>query len=132
MVKNTDVGAAESEPSKAQKRDILQLLQDCYDVEAGRYNGADTDDVIAETLGVRPAWVSALREEFFGPDGGNEDMQGLLEELVSFRQQLAEVRQRLADHASRVAELDQGAKEHEARLKRIIGALSPRIVKRVG
>lgn len=71
-------------PTMAQKREIMGLLQDVYDVEAGRYKGSDTDAAVADVLGVMPGWVAEIREEFYGPDGGNADIEGLAARLDSF------------------------------------------------
>lgn len=66
------------EPTRAQKREIMDLLDDVYDVEAERYRRGDTDDTVADVLGVMPGWVAQLREDFFGPAGGNEEMAALI------------------------------------------------------
>lgn len=71
------------EPTREQKRQIMDLLGVSYDTDAGRYKGSDTDVTVAEAIGggVMPGWVSSLREDFFGPDGGNGEMDGLLDEM---------------------------------------------------
>lgn len=70
------------EPDKAQKRLILMALEDAYDAAAERYKGQATDRSIAEELGagIMPGWVSALRDEFFGP-AGNEEVAAIKAEL---------------------------------------------------
>lgn len=71
------------QPTREQKRQIMSLLEVAYDTDAGRYKGTDTDNTIAETIGagVMPGWVAEVREEFFGPDGGNGEMDALLAEM---------------------------------------------------
>lgn len=71
------------EPTREQKRQIMDLLGVCYDTEAGRFKGADTDTTVAQAVGggVMAAWVAEIREEFFGPDGGNGEMEALLAEM---------------------------------------------------
>lgn len=71
------------QPTREQKRQIMSLLEVSYDTDAGRYKGTDTDNTIAETIGggVMPGWVAEVREEFFGPDGGNGEMDGLLADM---------------------------------------------------
>ena len=71
------------EPSREEKRQIMSLLEVSYDAEAGRYKGADTDQTVAAAIGggVMPGWVAEIREEFFGPDGGNGEMDALLAEM---------------------------------------------------
>lgn len=63
------------------KRQIIATLEDCYDDDAKCYTQGDTDNTLAEALGVMPGWVAEIREELFGPDGGNEDMTALQEEF---------------------------------------------------
>lgn len=72
-------GAADTgprEPTREQKREIMAMLDVAYDTKAGRYKGEDTDKMVAEALGggIMPGWVEAIREEFFGPAGGNEEI----------------------------------------------------------
>ena len=69
------------EPTRAEKRKIMDMLEDVYDVDRERYMQGDTDDTVAEVLEVMPGWVAKLREEFFGPDGGNESIEALHAEL---------------------------------------------------
>lgn len=71
------------EPTREQKRQIMSLLEVSYDTDAGRYKGTDTDATVAGAIGggVMPGWVAELREEFFGPDGGNGEMEALAAEM---------------------------------------------------
>lgn len=74
-------------PSMKQKRDIIALLDVSYDTDLERYRGHDTDKTVAETLGggVMPGWVAEVREELFGPDGGNDEIEALLSDIASWR-----------------------------------------------
>jgi len=71
------------EPSREEKRQIMGLLEVSYDATAGRYKGTDTDQTVAAAIGggVMSGWVAEIREEFFGPDGGNGEMDALLTEM---------------------------------------------------
>jgi hypothetical protein len=77
------------QPTKEQKRQILEMLQDTYDMGAQRYRGVETDRSIAEVLGKEFlwGWVSSIREEFFGP-GGNEEADIRLSELQACLQSI--------------------------------------------
>lgn len=81
-----------------QKRVIVLALNDAYDDRAGRYHGTSTDKTIAEDLGggIRAGWVRQVREEMFGPDGGNEEIEAIRDEIAalgrSFEAGLAEHR----------------------------------------
>lgn len=68
-------------PSRDQKREIIMLLADVYDINAQRYKGEESDHTVAATLGIeRWGWVSKIREEFCGPDG-NEAKDNLIAEV---------------------------------------------------
>ena len=74
-------------PTREQKLSIIGLLQDVYDIEKQRYKGKDTDQAVAECLDItRWGWVSEIREEFFGPDGNQEDQ--ISEKLVVLHKEL--------------------------------------------
>lgn len=79
------------QPSREQKRQIVTLLTDVYDVDAGRYRGGETDKTVAETIGggVLWGWVAQIREEMFGPDGGNDDLAQLAADVAAFRDEAA-------------------------------------------
>ena len=69
------------QPTRDQKRDINQMLQEVYDIKAQRYRGEESDHSVAHALGIeRWGWVSQIREEFFGPDG-NEAKDNLVAEV---------------------------------------------------
>ena len=48
------------------------------------YKGADTDKAIADTIGsgCMPGWVAEVREEFFGPDGANDELEKAIQTVV--------------------------------------------------
>lgn len=83
--------AAPREPTRQQRREIIDMLTEVYDTEAERYRQGDTDETVADVLGVMPGWVAQIREEFFGEDGGNSDIDALVAEIDGFREHLAEV-----------------------------------------
>lgn len=78
-------------PDRDQKRLIILALEDAYDAKAQRYRGGETDRTVAEGLGatIMPGWVSALREEFFGP-AGNEEVEAIRAEIETIRRETAQ------------------------------------------
>jgi len=119
------------QPTRAQNRDIMDLLVEVYDVNQERYRQGDTDETVADVLNVMPGWVARLREEFFGPAGGNEEMAALAEQLTNFVENAEAVR---SDAAKRLAELDrvvQQAKDYQKRLGAIETAVGPRLMAQV-
>ena len=74
-------------PTREQKLSIIGLLQEVYDSEKQRYNDNETDQSVAECLDItRWGWVSQIREEFFGPDGNQDDQ--ISEKLIVFHKEL--------------------------------------------
>lgn len=59
-------------PTAADNRKVLDALTVQYDEDAQRYRGAWTDSKVAATLDVPRAWVTAVREQFFGPERNEE------------------------------------------------------------
>lgn len=78
------------QPTREQRRQIADLLGVAYDTEAGRYSAGNTDQSIAAEIGngVMPGWVSEIREQFFGPDGGNDDMDALKADLTAWQDEM--------------------------------------------
>lgn len=74
-----------------QKREIISVLEMAYDDESRRYKGKDTDLTVAQLLGAAflPGWVTQVREELFGPEGGNDEMEDLRAELVKLKAEVA-------------------------------------------
>lgn len=111
------------EPTRDQKREIMDLLNGVYDRTAGRYSGGETDKTVAEAIGggVLPGWVAEIREDWFGPDGGNDEIVALRAELGGW-QGLAE--RMAADAAARLEEVQQLAAQVATMAKRldVIGA----------
>lgn len=70
-------------PSREMKRQIIEMLTAVYDTRHERYMGAETDKTVAEAIGngCMFGWVAQIREELFGPAGGNEEIESLRAEL---------------------------------------------------
>src|SRR5690606_2606021 len=84
------------QPTMEQKRQIMLLLTDAYDTAAGRYRGGDTDKTLADAIGggCMPGWVAEVREQFFGPDGGNDAIEDVIADLKAWQ---ADMDQRAAE-----------------------------------
>jgi len=120
------------EPTKAQKRQIMSMLDEVYDADQERYRKGDTDDAVADVLGVMPGWVAEIREEFFGPDGGNENIDELLSEFEKWRNMVetevravAEVKIKLMKAVEQVNSMSQS-------LQKIKTAVGPRNIRKAG
>lgn len=80
-----------NEPTRDAKRRIRKEVQDHYDEDRGRYIGEASDVSIAESLKVPRAWVTQIREEFFGDSGENEEVQTLRREADEMLRQLGKL-----------------------------------------
>lgn len=91
------------QPTREQKRQIMSLLEEVYDTANGYYTGGETDKTLAETLGtgILPGWVAAIREEFFGPDGGNDELIKLREEIGALKTEMESVAKTCHDDIQR-------------------------------
>lgn len=121
-----------NQPTKAQKRSIMQMLDECYDTGAERYMQGETDDTIADVLGVMPGWVTELREEFFGPAGVNENMEALALEVDTLRRDLAAAIKKNTEFNDQVIAGLERVKDIAGQLDRIKVAVGPRNQKKAG
>lgn len=112
------------QPTRAQRREIMGLLEVSYDVKAERYSGHETDETVATVLNVLPGWVSAIREEFFGAAGGND-------EIADLQSAFDDLGRRVADHMIEVAQISRQAAELRDELKGYEGRLD-KVQKAVG
>ncbi|WP_246100821.1 hypothetical protein [Palleronia caenipelagi] len=122
---------APKEPSRAQKREIILWLGEAYDAAKGCYVAGETDHTVAETLNVMPGWVVNIREEFFGPDGSNEDLAALKQDIAA---QITAVEAFQKDLQARLLQIGSdlgGMKALRDRLAKIEQAVGPRVMKRV-
>ena len=118
------------EPTRAQKREIMDMLETAYDVEGERYTGGDTDETVAEVLKVMPGWVAQIREDFFGPAGGNEDMAALKIELQAFSEEATKKLKACTEANDALIAVMQRAKDYKVRLAKIEDAVGKRVMKR--
>lgn len=93
MTRKVQSGAAAEplrQPSQDQRGDIIEMLVVSYDRKAKRYKGKDTDKTVAEAIGggCLPGWVTEIRERDFGPAGGNEELDGIRNDLGKVREDL--------------------------------------------
>lgn len=123
---------APREPTRPQKRQIMDMLEAVYDVDAERYTGGDTDDTVASTLNVMPGWVAGIREEFFGPDGGNDDIEALIVKLGEMERDVKAVAQSASSLADKAEKKLAEVSTLRVDLDRIKKAVGPRIVKKAG
>jgi hypothetical protein len=118
--------------TREQRRAIVDMLGEVYDTAAERYRANDTDQTVADVLGVMPGWVAQLREEFFGPAGTNETIDSLAAEIHEWREK---AKGHMANAEKAIAELkalDAKIGEWQAELIRIRTAVGPHVRAKAG
>lgn len=110
------------DPSPEQRGDIIEMLVACYDRKAKRYRGEDTDKTVADAVGAGclAGWVAQIREENFGPAGGNEEIDAIRAQILSLRTECERAQKELLhDFCGKLADL-------EWRINKVIASVGPR------
>lgn len=81
------------DPSVAQRRQILDKLEETYNVEEKAYKGDWTDQKIAQKLEMPRAWITSVRDQFFGPEDNMKGRQRYAE-LEAFLPKIKDVENR--------------------------------------
>lgn len=114
------------QPDRATKRAILEAIQGSWDDSKSRYLGNASDEVIARDLKVPRKWVSDIRIDIFGENGGNQDIDDLKRDLDK---KIIEIG-KLADQGMKLAATFEAVgselKDMRRRLERIEGQVLPR------
>lgn len=76
------------QPTREQKRQIIELLGEVYDTAAERYRAAESDVTVADAVGggCMFGWVAEIRDELFGPDGRNEELENLRGDIAVWKE----------------------------------------------
>jgi len=72
-MKPTLVSSTPPEPSRGEKRAIMQLIDGVYEADKGYVPGW-SDQKVATDLNVPRKWVEDIRKEFYGDNGANEEV----------------------------------------------------------
>lgn len=92
------------EPSRIDKRRIIDALNERYDHALGCYVEAWTDVRVATALNVPRAWVSSLREEFFGAEQSELQVK-VAAEAATLSRRASEIEERALAVASDAEQL---------------------------
>jgi hypothetical protein len=83
--------APEPRPMQREEgRIIYEKIKDVYVNEKVGYSDGWTDARIAKDLGAPRAWVAEVREQWFGPEGSNQEIRALIEKAESFLNEVRE------------------------------------------
>lgn len=102
-------------PTPAENRRIMDALDEHYDSERGRYRQSFNDAAVSHKLDLPRAWVKKVREEFFGPEANEADVEAQ-------RQKLA-VLERGVETATAALNKAQAILEAAAELETVLGEM---------
>ena len=115
-------------PTAEQKRQIFEMLGVVYDTKAGRFTDCESDVTVAAALGngIMFGWVAAIREEFFGPDGGNEELEKLRADMRAWQDMAQELRKTVEDALPKIVAGQTAVAEMQRRMDALVKAAGPR------
>lgn len=115
-------------PSQEQKRQIFEMLGVVYDTKAGRFTGCESDVTVATALGngILFGWVAAIREEFFGPAGGNEELEKLQSDMRDWQDMAQAVRKQMDEWLPKLTAAQNAVAEMQRRMDALVKAAGPR------
>ncbi len=107
------------EPTPKQKREIIGLLEVVYDDAAKRFKDGESDKTVAEAIGggVLFGWVARIREELFGPDTRNQEVEALRKDLDKFAGAIR-------DHQAELRQAKEATKAVESRINALVASMS--------
>ena len=96
------------EPTPKQKREIIGLLEVVYDDAAKRFKDGESDKTVADAIGggVLFGWVARIREELFGPDTRNQEVEALRKDLGRYQKHIRDIE--LVDYKVRILDSSHG------------------------
>lgn len=119
-------------PTDEQYRKINRVLFQCYDLDNGRYYEGDSDDTVAQMVGVLPAWVAEIRDKGFGPNGGDERIDELEAEVKEWKEKATDQMNAYFEEVEALRKVMADGTVVLAKLDKIKGALSNRVIKKAG
>jgi hypothetical protein len=96
--------SAPRDPTVADRRRIMDALEEHYDVAGGYYTASWSDEGLAEKLKTPRAWVQAVREMFFGESGDCQATAQKSEALMALESQVAELQDELLSRFAAIEE----------------------------
>lgn len=89
-VKQQEKPAEVRAPTPKQKREIIGILELVYDDERKRYKDGESDKTVADAIGggVLWGWVAQIREDLFGPDTRNQEIEAIRESIKALDMQI--------------------------------------------
>ncbi|MER2535509.1 MAG: hypothetical protein ABTQ31_10150 [Rhizobiaceae bacterium] len=116
---------------REERRIVFAHIDQHYLPDRSGYAAPWTDARIAKDLGVPRAWVTEIRDQMFGPEGSNPDIEQFRADLSAAKAEFKDIRDQAATAAHAHNALDQRLGEALGRLD-ALGALARRIEKDIG
>ncbi|MGN7867773.1 hypothetical protein [Paracoccus sp. 22332] len=106
-------------PTPKQKREIIGILEMVYDDERKRFKDGESDKTVADAIGdgVLWGWVAEVREELFGPDSRNQELDAIQKEAKRLGESIAAVK---SETAKMIAGCEAKINELNARLEKVM------------
>lgn len=116
------------QPTREQKRQIIDMLTLSYDVVQERYKGADSDVTVAEAIGggCMFGWVAEIREELFGPDGRNEELDAIRADLSKWMEAASQAQAKAQDATAGLIRAQNEVLGFQKRIDALVKAAGPR------
>jgi hypothetical protein len=108
---------APREMTRADRRIINDKLDEVYGDTC--YKAPWTDAAVARDLGVPKAWVAAVRDEFFGVEGSNPDLEFFRSEAEKIAASVTDITQQFAHLTKQMDALRELASKTELLRRRI-------------
>jgi hypothetical protein len=107
------------------KRAIFRRLDEVYSVPAGRYVDDWTDHRLATEMNMPRAWIAQVRDEAYGPEGGNDEMEKLLADIAATHRKLEGAVELCLTAATEAEKLNADVKSLSERLAKVKLAVGP-------
>lgn len=91
--------------SPADGRIVFDKLAEVYDADHAGYVTGWTDQKVATDLGCPRAWVEQVRKSFYGPEGGNPEINAAVTEAKGFLTDARALADKFSSAKNRLAEL---------------------------
>lgn len=116
------------QPTREQKRQIIEMLGAVYDTDAGRFKDCESDLTVADAIGggCMFGWVAQIREDLFGPDGRNEESETLLADIRQWRETADALSVQVHAALKKFDEARDKVSALEKRLEAVLKAAGPR------
>lgn len=92
---------ANTDAAKKNKRLVVVALEDYYDESKNRYRDQFDDVSVAKELGLSPAFVASVREEFYGKMAEPDEVTALRGEVSKLMMAAQEINSKLDGMAKR-------------------------------